>query len=375
MDNLVIIALVGAVICLGFLGAYYFFPHFFEGNQKWETEFENLKQELLALKNRHEQLKIDVQKNQTIETQSLQIYAVAKSLAEALSWAEMAPRLTNGIQKIFGAYEFLLYAAGSHGQWNLIHRRGNWAKVPPITDQVPSEPKFYHPPQIQELVPVLTAPIFSENENTLTISGVLFLKPADKGQDQVELLETAKEFGEELGVAINKALLFSKMEEHSKTDGLTGLLRRQAFMDRLNEEFKRASAFHTSFSLLMVDIDHFKAVNDSHGHGAGDAVLSRVGQILKESFYETDVVGRYGGEEFIVLLPRAEAEGVYRKAESLRKRIEQEIISSGFTQLKVTVSIGLSHYHSGINHTQLIEAADKALYRAKESGRNRVIAA
>ncbi len=126
----------------------------------------------------------------------------------------------------------------------------------------------------------------------------------------------------------------------------------------------------------MVDIDHFKSVNDTHGHAAGDAVLARVGQLLHESFYETDVVGRYGGEEFIVLLPRAEAAGVMRKADALRHRFEIETIPSGFESLRITVSVGLAHYpHNGRTAEELIASADRALYRAKETGRNRVVAA
>jgi diguanylate cyclase (GGDEF)-like protein len=184
------------------------------------------------------------------------------------------------------------------------------------------------------------------------------------------------EFGEELGMALNKAILFSQMEMHSRVDGLTGLLRRQPFMDRLAEELKKAKAFNTPFCVLMVDIDHFKAVNDSHGHGAGDIVLGRIGQLLKEAFYETDVVGRYGGEEFIVLLPRAHLDGVLRKAEAMRKRIEAELIVCGFTQLKVTVSIGVARYPDhGLTGEDVIAGADRALYQAKESGRNRVTAA
>jgi diguanylate cyclase (GGDEF)-like protein len=147
-------------------------------------------------------------------------------------------------------------------------------------------------------------------------------------------------------------------------------------MDRLDEEIKKANAFSAPFCLLMIDIDHFKAVNDGHGHAAGDAVLARVGQILKESIYETDVVGRYGGEEFIVLLPHAQVDGVIRKAESIRQRFERETINSGFERLRITVSIGLSHFPAhGRTAQALIGQADQALYQAKESGRNRVIAA
>jgi diguanylate cyclase (GGDEF)-like protein len=327
-----------------------------------------------ALKKRHAELKESVARAERDEQRSLQIYGVAKSLAEALSWKDMAPRLGQGIQKIFDAHEFLIYALDESGRWTQLLRRGNWAKEPPLADMANASGGATHPPQITELAPIYTIPISNDVDGRLKRTGILFLK-SDK-PFAVDIKEAADEFGAQLGVALAKALLFNKMELHSLHDGLTGALRRQPFMDRVNEELKKASAFKTAFSLLMVDIDHFKSVNDTHGHAAGDAVLSRVGQILHESFYETDVVGRYGGEEFIVLLPRAESTGVFRKAEALRHRFEVEVIPSGFETLRITVSVGLAHFpHNGRTAEELIASADRALYHAKETGRNRVVAA
>jgi diguanylate cyclase (GGDEF)-like protein len=326
------------------------------------------------LKARHANLKAEVAKAEQNEQRSLQIYGVAKSLAESLSWKDMSPRLSQGIQKIFGAYEFLIYATDENSRWTLLLRRGNWAKEPPVSDISNIPPGIVHPPQIQEVAPIQVIPVYSDTGAGRRQSGVLFLK-LEKGAF-AGCLEAGEDFGAQLGVGLAKALLFNQMETHSRQDGLTGALRRQPFMDRLTEELKRAQVFHTPFSLMMVDIDHFKPINDTHGHAAGDAVLARVGQILKETFYETDVVGRYGGEEFIVLLPRAETDGVMRKAEGLRHRFEAEIIPSGFENLKITVSIGLAHFpKDGRNAEELIGSADRALYRAKEGGRNRVVAA
>lgn len=329
---------------------------------------------LEQLKKRHAALKDAVGTAERDEQRSMQIYGVAKSLAESLSWKDMAPRLSQGIQKIFGAYEFLLYALDENGRWAQLLRRGNWVKEPPVSDIGIVSSGLLYPPKIQEVLPVLSVPVYSDAGGEHHRSGILFLK-SEKGASD-DHREAAEEFGAQLAVALSKALLFNQMEMHSRQDGLTGALRRQPFMDRLAEELKRASVFHTPFSLMMVDIDHFKLVNDNHGHAAGDAVLARVGQILKETFYETDVVGRYGGEEFIILLPRAEPEGVMRKAEGLRRRFEVEVIQSGFENLKITVSIGLSHFpKDGRTAEDLITSADRALYRAKETGRNRVVAA
>lgn len=325
---------------------------------------------------RHEDLKVAIARAEGEARRSLQIYGMAKALAESVSWKDMAPRLAAGIQKVFGAYEFLLYGAESGGEWMLLQRRGTWANEPPAADIKVAESSLLFPPVVREIVPVLAVPVPVTEGGVRRLSGVLFMKPPEASKAGSELIETGREFGEQLGVALAKALLFNRMELHSRTDGLTGALRRQPFMDRLEEELKRASVFQTPFSIMMIDIDHFKAVNDGHGHAAGDAVLARVGDLLRESFYETDVVGRYGGEEFIVLLPRSEEDGVMRKAESLRRRIESEAIACGFETLKVTISIGLSHFpEGGRTAERLIERADRALYAAKEGGRNRVVAA
>ncbi len=325
------------------------------------------------LKSRHAALKKSVLDEEREETRSFLIYGLAKGLAEALSWADMAPKLTSGIQKVFGAHEFLLYSLDPEKRWNLLHRRGSWAKEPPILDAFPTSPLLIRPPHTDEVIPVLFIPIFSSEVSGSEMNGALFMKVhPDKNEN--DLVLAGGEFGDELGMALNKAILFSQMELHSRVDGLTGLLRRQPFMDRLAEEMKKAKAFQTQFCVLMLDIDHFKNVNDSHGHAAGDIVLSRIGQLLREAFYETDVAGRYGGEEFIVLLPRAQLDGVMRKAEGLRRRIESESISCGFTQLKITVSIGVAHFPShGTTSEEMIARADQALYWAKERGRNRVI--
>lgn len=335
--------------------------------QQTQSSFEDLKR-------RHAAIKEAVAQSEQDEQRSMRIYAVAKSLAESLSWNDMAPRLADGVQKILGAYEFLLYGLDDKGAWRQLQRRGNWAKEPPVSDLGRVTAGYLTAPQVQELSPLQAVPIHTVSATERRMSGVLFLKVNSVGNEAQ--LEVGREFGEQLGVALAKALLFNQMETQSRQDGLTGALRRQAFMERMDEELKKAGAFKTTLSVLMVDIDHFKHVNDGHGHAAGDAVLTRTGQILREAFYETDVVGRYGGEEFVILLPHADPVGVMRKAEALRERFEREVIPSGFENLRITVSIGLSHYpQHGRTGDELIASADRALYRAKETGRNRVVAA
>jgi diguanylate cyclase (GGDEF)-like protein len=368
-----ILSLCGAATILAFITAFIFARYY---EMLKINGHSSSKKNLTAVKEEHSLIKKKVADQEMEETRSLQIYGISKSLAESLSWKEMGPRLTSGVEKLFGAFDILIYAINDQGQEVPLVRRGNWSKEPPFPIKKVKDVQFIHPPQVAEPVPVLSVPIFTMEGEITNLSGVLLLKTSDAARKTEDLLAIGRDFGEQLGVALKKAILFNQIEMQSRLDGLTGTLRRQAFMDRLAEEFKRAAVFHTPFSVMMVDIDHFKSVNDTHGHAAGDAVLNRIGQVLKESFYETDVVGRYGGEEFIVLLPRAESEGVLKKAEALRKRLESEIIPAGFENLRVTVSIGVAHYPlAGRTAEDLIGGADKALYQAKETGRNRVIAA
>lgn len=319
------------------------------------------------LARRRNELKASVAEAERQEARALQIYGTAKSLAGSVSWEEMGPRLAGAVQRLFGTFEYLLYAE-DQGTLTVLQRRGTWKREPPVAAVAP-EPVVLRGGATAEAVPVLSIPIRGADG----AAGVLFVKaPPDPALER-DLVDIAADLGPQLGVALAKALLFRQLETQSRTDGLTGVLRRQAFVDRMQEEFKRAEVFRTDFSVLMIDIDHFKAVNDAHGHPAGDAVLARIGRVLMESFYETDVVGRYGGEEFVVLLPRSEFAGVMRKAEALRRRIESERIAAGLGHLQVTVSIGAARYpDAGRTPEELIASADKALYRAKEAGRNRV---
>jgi len=125
---------------------------------------------------------------------------------------------------------------------------------------------------------------------------------------------------------------------------------------------------------MLLDIDHFKHLNDTYGHIFGDVVLKRLGEILKSSVYETDFVARYGGEEFAILLPRAEPEGVRRKAEAIRDRVASETFTQAMETVRITVSIGIAHYpRDGAGPEEIVRMADQALYAAKLRGRNRVV--
>ena len=164
-----------------------------------------------------------------------------------------------------------------------------------------------------------------------------------------------------------------ELERLANFDSLTGLHNRRAILRRLDEEIKRASRYKEELCLLMLDIDHFKNVNDQYGHLSGDEVLQEVATLVQQNIRDTDTTGRYGGEEFITILPETNLSSALNVAERTRKLIAtSEMKDSERNVFNITVSQGLSSYKPGDDGYSLISRADDALYRAKENGRNRV---
>lgn len=162
----------------------------------------------------------------------------------------------------------------------------------------------------------------------------------------------------------------------SLTDPLTHLSNRRSILSNLNREHERSRQHGPSLSLLLVDLDHFKKINDTWGHSAGDQVLVEAGKVLKSSVRQNDHVGRYGGEEFLVVLPGTDTEGAYQLAERCRQHLEALEIDVGTGKpLKVTGSMGLfcNEANRTITAEQMLHHADEALYKAKEGGRNCVV--
>jgi len=167
------------------------------------------------------------------------------------------------------------------------------------------------------------------------------------------------------------------LSEISARDSLTGLYNRWYVMEKIDSEMNRALRHGYPMSVLMLDLDHFKQINDSFGHPAGDEVLKSVGQVLRESCRVYDVAGRYGGEEFCLVLPETRVNNTSTVAERIRHRLETTALNVGGSSVTVTASIGVAGTDSAspdgvLSATALIERADRALYAAKHHGRNRV---
>ena len=164
-----------------------------------------------------------------------------------------------------------------------------------------------------------------------------------------------------------------QLRELANRDGLTQVLNRRHFMDLAEHEVLRSERYRDPLSLIMLDLDHFKEVNDTHGHQTGDIVLKELASLLAGSLRKSDILGRVGGEEFAVLLPNTPEYHAAQAAEKLRGKVGQAIFDASHTRLQCTVSIGVAAAETvGHDLDLLLESADKALYRAKQLGRNRI---
>lgn len=170
-----------------------------------------------------------------------------------------------------------------------------------------------------------------------------------------------------------RALLYQRVQEMAVTDSLTQAFNRRYFLERLNEEMERSKKFKYHFSFLMIDIDHFKYYNDHYGHLVGDAILKEVSKTTRENIRQIDLMGRYGGEEFTIVLAETDKKEAQFAAERIHKAIEDRHIKVYDEDLRVTISIGISAFPEDAQDIQaLIDRADQAMYQAKQMGRNRV---
>jgi diguanylate cyclase (GGDEF)-like protein len=172
-------------------------------------------------------------------------------------------------------------------------------------------------------------------------------------------------------IALENARLHGMVERQARVDGLTGLANRRACTDALHAETARSERLDTPLSVVLADLDGFKDVNDVHGHAVGDEVLRIFADVLRQTLRESDVAGRWGGEEFLLLLPGADEEGAAHLAERVRIRVASRPIP-GAPGLRVTASFGVAEYGPQSDTEQLLAAADTALYRAKRAGKDRV---
>jgi diguanylate cyclase (GGDEF)-like protein len=187
----------------------------------------------------------------------------------------------------------------------------------------------------------------------------------------VELRELAEGFNT---MAENLQAQHAELVKASSHDALTGCLNHGQFIMDFDREFSRVNRYKDNLSLLMVDLDHFKSVNDTYGHPAGDVVLQKVAEAMDSQLRASDTLYRYGGEEFVILLPETDSRGALTVAESIRRKVaDTAIVVDGQQTVTITVSIGVACFPQDTEKQEdLLKKADQAVYAAKNNGRNRV---
>ena len=216
----------------------------------------------------------------------------------------------------------------------------------------------------------VSIPLMIEKE----IVGLLNIN--DVGQDSFDVgdLDFILNLSEFIAMSISNAVLYEQANKLAVTDGLTGISNRQSVEKSLQIEFERSKRYNSPLSLILLDVDHFKDVNDTYGHQKGDEILIAFAALLKKACRTNDIAARYGGEEFLMILPQSNAQGAFKIAERVREEIMRISFTGNESNFAVTVSCGVAEFNKDYESiNKLIAAVDQALYEAKNGGRNRTI--
>jgi len=258
-----------------------------------------------------------------------------------------------------------------YGTWDVLSEQISIEEMANQSEgKLPSWAREQLPKSITQTFDFVLVPVITDDA---VIALMRLSRPSKKPftADELRFLEAV---ANQTALALERVKLIAFLENLSITDALTGIANRRHFEWRLSEEIERARRYKYPLSALMLDLDHFKQVNDNYGHQIGDIVLQQVAQRLRRILRRTDFLARYGGEEFIVLAPQTPAERALILAERLRQVIaESPIPVADNLQIHITISIGVAVFpNHAQNESELIGAADAALYKAKQMGRNRV---
>ncbi len=234
----------------------------------------------------------------------------------------------------------------------------------------PTTPIYTKKIKFRDIESLLIVPLLSVDEPVGTF--LLASRAGQRfGKDVREMLGI---IANQVAISLQNAMMYRKMETMATTDGLTGLTNHRTFQDGFANLLERASRHGHKAAMLLCDVDHFKKVNDVHGHPVGDEVLRRVARVLQSAVRKIDITARYGGEEFAVVLEATDLPGAKQLAERIREDVGALIFESDKGAFRITMSIGVSAFpEDSRDRAELIERSDLALYHAKESGRNRVV--
>ena len=205
---------------------------------------------------------------------------------------------------------------------------------------------------------------------------VAVLNLADKrsggGFDESADLPPIEQISVLVGAAIRNWQLFQEVHMRARCDAMTGFMNHQTFFDELEKEVLRVRRYHGALSVMMIDVDYFKKINDTHGHQVGDRILAHVSKIIRLNVRDTDVPARYGGDEFAVILSQADVTRAKLVAERIRETVEAQTFAYEGKSVPLSLSIGVAQYRAGMTVLDFVNEADEGLYEAKTKGRNRV---
>lgn len=337
--------------------------------------------ELAALRKKFDSRQQSLEHLENQVASLLNLFEIARELSEAIDFSGLAESLSKTLRNELAFSRVSLWMPQINKETGAKCFRGmivNRESSPEIDPPPPPEALLSQLEQGRQMVRENNAwyfPAFDQNE----LYAIFAIQDAEeKDLAKIEVLSSF------LALLIKKISLYETIRELAIIDDLTQVFVRRHFMERLTEEIKRSQRFKTPLSLLMLDIDHFKRYNDDFGHLVGDATLKKVAEIIKVNVRRVDLVGRYGGEEFIVVMPETRQKDAQDIAERIRSHIARHIFKVYHVETKVTVSQGIAVYdpqnsalglgaEPGLVVDRLIQAADKCLYQAKEDGRNRVM--
>lgn len=217
-------------------------------------------------------------------------------------------------------------------------------------------------------------PLLAGDEKSRHITGVINFADKTDGEffDEVNDLPLIRQVTNFLGVVLRNCRLFAEIQEQARQDGLTRLANYRAFHEALQAEVGRARRYRRPLSIIMLDVDDFKRINDEHGHQAGDAVLEHLAKLIKKSIRREDLPARYGGDEIVIVLPETVLAGALCVAHRMRELVRTTPLQLHSKTIPVTLSIGIAEFKPEMTLSEFIHAADAALYEAKHKGKDRI---
>ena len=240
------------------------------------------------------------------------------------------------------------------------------SRQPLVIPDTHQEPRWVVFPETAWIRSYLAVPICLHNQ----VLGLLRLDSYTPGTFSAEDAQRLQPLANAAAIALENARLFGEVQRLAITDGLTGTYNRRHFFELAERELERARRYGQTVFAIMLDIDHFKQVNDTYGHAVGDQVLRVVAERCRESIRDIDILGRYGGEEFAIILPATDLPGAHSVAERLRRSIADVPIPTERDDVTITISLGVASNAQDV--AALVNRADAAMYAAKQAGRNRV---